>query len=114
MLPDVESIEIFDNKHFSDKFSDFVKSTIEKEVEKGVERGSGELEQHVQIEIDLVNVRDTKHDSWWFRTWRKIKSVVVCPFKWLWHKTKAGGLHLAIKFDGMMADFKDWKTNFKL
>lgn len=117
LLPDVESIEIFDNKHFSEKFTDFVENTIEKQIVSG----SGDQEQnvkrqiqHIDLEIDLVDVFDSTNKGWWSWTWRKIKEFVMSPFRWLWHKAKASGLHLAIKFDGMLADFESWKTDFDL
>merc|ERR1712071_384834 len=44
LLPDVDSIEIFDNTHFSEKFTDFVEKTIEKKIVSG----SGDQEQNVE------------------------------------------------------------------
>ena len=112
ILPEVESIEIFEKKTFVHRFEDFVKSKIEKQLEES--SGDEEDEKHVEIVLDLVNVEDNSQDSWWIRAWRKVKDILFCPFRWLWNKAKSGGLHLAIKFDGMLADFKNWRDDFDL
>ena len=107
-LPEIDAVEIFDNTNFADRFADFVKTTIEREVES---EGSGT--HKVDLEIDIAPIVNEKM-SWFGKIWRQIKFYVTCPFRWLWNKAKSTGFHLAVKFDGAMADFQEWKRNFRL
>ena len=108
-------LKLFENNNFHDKFSSWVKDTVEHSIETQVQNE----EVHIELDLDLIPVITPQPDpekthAWYSRWFYKVLDFFCHHYTRISNKLKSFGLHAVIHFDGFMADFKQWRTNFDL